>query len=128
MPESKELGGSLFKAVDELEKRVTTIENKEVKTDYRLATLEEKYEKLSDTITSENRETRATMRDTTDKLFAIISNQTQLKGVEDEREFNLEEKKLELKKANTNLLITNIFKLTGAGGILYVIIESLLAK
>lgn len=128
MPESKELGGSLFQAVSELEKRVTTIENQKEKTDYRLTTLEEKYEKLSDTITSENRETRATMRDTTDKLFAIITKQTQQKGAEDEREFNLEEKKLELKKANTNLLITNIFKLTGAGGILYVIIESLLAK
>lgn len=128
MPESKGLGGSLHTVLEELEKRVTKIEGKDEKTHFRLTTLEEKYEKLSDTITSENRETRATMRDTTDKLFAIISSQSVQQSTAEEREFNLEREKLELKKMRTNLWITNIFKTLGTGGILYIIIEAILMK
>ena len=74
MPEEKGGGPSMFETVKNHEERIQVLEEAEKKHEERLKTLEEQSMKLENTIMAENRETRSTMKEQTEKLFTIVEH------------------------------------------------------
>ena len=84
----------------------------------RLRNIEKSYTHLETTILQENRDTRQFFQSTMDKQWDLIKSMGALNEKEKERQHEIKKTKLE---RHTELFL----KLGGAGGILYLIIQSL---
>ncbi|MEQ6855581.1 hypothetical protein AAHH17_13960 [Lysinibacillus capsici] len=112
------------------EKRLQHLEKQDIKQDKRIENIEQSFTKLENTILKENKETRNLFKELTDRQWSLIEGREKAEEAKEirEHELNAAEKKdeLEYKKqkftANMDLLI----RLLTAGGLIYLLIESIL--
>lgn len=100
------------------EHRIRILEESDADKEMRLRNIEKSYTHLETTILQENRDTRQFFQSTMDKQWDLIKSMGALNEKEKERQHEIKKTKLE---RHTELFL----KLGGAGGILYLIIQSL---
>ena len=88
----------------------------------RLQALEKSYDKLSDTVTKENEETRQTMKDQTGRLFDLVERSM---GYQSTRTTQINELKRARLEAYSNIFLKIMGGLFGAGGLIYIVTEHL---
>jgi len=130
MAEKGEL--SLYEKVhrhdEELKSHEERISHLEEDHGQRLSNLEMQFKELKNTITSENQETRTTMREQTAKLFGIVEHAM---GIQSKREESDHERKMQRLKVfgDISLKLSGvILALASSGGILYLLAEKVFFK
>ncbi|NYV68116.1 hypothetical protein HYI36_22830 [Bacillus sp. Gen3] len=108
---------NIYKIKDH-EYRIRILEESDADKEMRLRNIEKSYAHLETTILQENRDTRHFFQSTMDKQWDLIKSMGALNEKEKERQHEIKKTKLE---RHTELFL----KLGGAGGILYLIIQSL---
>ena len=111
----------MFDTVKNHEERISILEEADKKHEERLKKLEEQSLKLENTIMAENRETRSTMKEQTEKLFKLVENAMGFQT-------NQSKQNHELKMLKWNTLSTVLLKVSAAGGLLYVVITEFILK
>lgn len=106
--------------ISSAEERITLLEDADQKHDERLKKLEDSTIRLENTVMAENRETRKTFTQQTEKLFTIVESAM---GYQSNRSTQTHE--FRMMKWNTLSAIFlkisgSLFALLGSGGILYV--------
>jgi DNA mismatch repair ATPase MutS len=81
---------------------------------------------LKNVIYSENRETRETMRGTTDKLFMLIEQMTGQKQASTALEYDYKKASLEIKDKKSQRFWEWFGKAAGAGGVIALVVAALL--
>lgn len=127
MPE-KEGRGSMFETVQNHENRIVILENRDQAQEERLKRLEDQSVKLENTILTENRDTRSTMKEQTEKLFTIVENAM---GYQNNR--TAQDHELKMLKLNTWSTVFLKFAgaigaLGSAGGLIYLVAQHFLTK
>ncbi|MGG0666983.1 hypothetical protein ABE073_00380 [Lederbergia citrisecunda] len=105
--------------IEDHEQRIKTLEENDSDKEVRLRNIEMNYTRLESTILQENRDTRQFFQSTMDKQWDLIKSMGVLNDKEKEREHEIRKTRLE---RHTELFL----KVGGAGGILYLIIQSIL--
>lgn len=100
-------------------RRITDLEEHDKEQDRRIRTLEQNYTKLESTIVQENRETRMIFQSTMDKQWDLIKTRDIAKENASQRDYELQKTKFERR---TELLV----KLLGAGGLIYLMVQSVI--
>lgn len=112
------------------EKRLQHLEKQDIKKDKRLENMEQSFTKLENTILKENQETRNLFKELTDRQWSLIEGREKAEEAKEIREYelNASERKdaIEFKKQKFNAAIELFIKLLTAGGLIYLLIESLL--
>lgn len=112
------------------EKRLQHLEKQDIKKDKRLENIEQSFTKLENTILKENQETRNLFKELTDRQWALIEWREKAEEAKEirEHELNASEKKeeLEFKKQKFTANMELLIKLLTAGGLIYLLIESLM--
>lgn len=121
MPEEKGGGPSMFETVKNHEERIINLEEADKKHEERLQELEKNSIKLENTIMQENRDTRTTMKEQTEKLFLLVENAMGYQSSKTAQDHELKVLKL---KTYTDVFL----KFTAAGGLLYVVITEFIMK
>ncbi|KAA0941627.1 hypothetical protein FQ087_20960 [Sporosarcina sp. ANT_H38] len=113
------IGSSMYDTVKKHDEEIAALKESERLNDERLKKLEDNAVKLENTVMSESRETRTTMKEQTEKLFTIVDKAM---GYQSERTSQTHE----LKMAKISMWATVVFKVGGtlaallsSGGILY---------
>lgn len=113
----------MFETVMDHSDRITNLEEADKKHDERIKRLEDQSVKLENTILTENRDTRTTMKEQTEKLFTIVESAL---GIQSTRSTQSHEYKM----LKWNTLSTVFLKLSGgflallsSGGAIYYIIQ-----
>lgn len=127
MPEN-EGSVSMFETVRNHEDRIVILENRDKAHEERLKRLEDQSVKLENTILTENRDTRSTMKEQTEKLFKIVENAMGYQN-------NKTSQDHELKMLKLNTWSTVFLKISGAvgalgsaGGLIYLVVQHFLSK
>ncbi|WP_418302360.1 hypothetical protein [Lysinibacillus fusiformis] len=111
------------------EKRLQFLEKQDIKKDKRLENMEQSFTKLENTILKENQETRNLFKELTDRQWSLIEGREKAEEAKEIREYelNASERKdaIEFKKQKFNAAIELFIKLLTAGGLIYLLIESL---
>lgn len=120
---SDDKGGvpSMFETVKNHEERIINLEEADKKHEERLQELEKNSIKLENTIMQENRDTRTTMKEQTEKLFHLVENAMGYQSSKTAQDHELKVLKI---KTYTDVLL----KVTAAGGLLYVVITEFIMK
>lgn len=105
--------------IEEHESRIKILEDHDMDKEKRLSRIESSFTHLETMITQENRDTRLFFQSTMDKQWDLIKSMGALNDKEKERQFEIKKTKLE---RHTELFL----KIGGAGGILYVVAQSLI--
>lgn len=105
--------------IDEHEKRIVVLESSEKEMRGRLTNLERDIHQLENTIINENRETRVLFQGTMDKQWDLIKSR-------DEAADRVKEREHEIKKGKLERISDIVLKLVGAGGLIYLFVESLM--
>lgn len=118
-----ERGDSMFETVKNHEERIVSLEEADKKHEERLKTLEEQSLKLENTIMAENRETRSTMKEQTEKMFVLVENAM---GFQTSK--YTQDHELRMLKWNTFSTVFlkvsgGLFALLSSGGAIYYIIQ-----
>ena len=112
------------------EKRLQHLEKQDIKKDKRLENMEQSFMKIENTILKENQETRNLFKEITDRQWQLIEGRDKAEEAKEIREYelNASERKdaIEFKKQKFNAAIELFIKLLTAGGLIYLLIESLL--
>lgn len=119
---------SMFETVQNHENRIIILENRDKAHEERLKRLEDQSVKLENTILTENRDTRSTMKEQTEKLFKIVESAMGYQN-------NKTSQDHELKMLKLNTWSTVFLKFAGAigalgsaGGLIYLVVQHLLTK
>lgn len=119
---------SMYETVKDHEERIQLLEDADVKHDERIKNLEDSTIKLENTIMTENRDTRKTMTQQTEKLFEIVESAMGYQTTQVTQTH-------ELKMLKWNTLSTVFLKITGgifallsSGGVLYFAIQKILGE
>lgn len=107
-------GDSMFKTLEEHTEKLHDHED-------RLKKLEDQSLKLENTILTENRDTRNTMKEQTEKMFTLVENAMGYQS-------NQSKQNHELKMLKWNTFSTVLLKVSAAGGLLYVVITEFILK
>ncbi|MGG2105564.1 hypothetical protein [Lysinibacillus pakistanensis] len=111
------------------EKRLQHLEKQDIKKDKRLENMEQSFTKLENTILKENQETRNLFKEITDRQWQLIEGRDKAEEAKEIREYelNASERKdaIEFKKQRFNATVELFIKLLTAGGLIYLLIESL---
>ncbi len=99
--------------------RLTQLEKFDEDKHRRLKKVEENYDELKETIVTENKEMRLFFQSNMDKQWDLIKSR-------DEQRHDKERMKHELDKTKTERYSDIAFKLFGAGGIVYLIVQNFL--
>lgn len=99
--------------------RIANLEKYDEDKHRRLKEVEESYNQLKEAISDENKETRVFFQDNMNKLWDLIMSR-------DEKTHESRKMKHEINKTKTEKYADIILKLIGAGGIIYLIAQSLL--
>lgn len=135
MPEEKEAPFGMYEkmlkheeALDSHEERIFALEEADRRHEQRLKVLEDNAIRLENTVMSENRETRTTMKEQTEKLFDVVDRAMSFSSTQ-------ETQKHELKMKKWNTVSTILLKAGGgllalltSGGGLYLLIEHFVSK
>lgn len=112
------------------EKRLQFLEKQDVKKSKQLENIEQSYMKLENTILKENQETRNLFKELTDRQWSLIEGREKAEEAKEIRDYelNASEKKdeLEFRKQKFSSYLDLAIKLLTAGGLIYLLIESLL--
>lgn len=112
------------------EKRLQHLEKQDIKQDKRIENIEQSFTKLENTILKENQETRNLFKELTDRQWSLIEGREKAEEAKEIREYELNaaEKKdeLEFKKQKFTANMDLIIRLLTAGGLIYLLIESIL--
>lgn len=112
------------------EKRLQFLEKENIKKSEQLENIEQSFMKLENTILRENQETRNLFKELTDRQWTLIEGREKADEAKEIREYelNASERKdaIEFKKQKFNAAIELFIKLLTAGGLIYLLIESLL--
>jgi hypothetical protein len=111
--------GSMFEKLTEHEGRIVNLEEKDEKHEERLRAIELNYTNLENTILKENRDTRQFFQDTMNKQWDLISGKNKYEDAQNNREYDL-------KKTRIERYSEMILKFAGAGGIVYLVVQSIL--
>lgn len=120
--------GSMFETVKNHEERIQLLEDADEKHDERLKKLEDSTLRLENTVMAENRETRKTMTDQTEKLFTIVESAM---GYQSTRAAQTHEfKMLKWNTLSTVFLkiTAGIFGLLSSGGLIYMAYQQFIEK
>lgn len=109
----------MFDTVQKHSERIEALEEQDRRHDERLKRLEDQAIKLENTVMAENRETRATVVEQNRQLFTLIEGVMGFKQSEASRDH--EYRLLKWDKSTAIVL-----KVMGAGGIMYLIVQSVL--
>ncbi len=127
MPD-KALGSPMFQTVLDHDERIIALEETDRQHDERLKKLEDNAMKLENTVMMESRETRTTMKEQVEKLFAIVE---QAMGYQTARTTQSHE----LRMAKLNTWSTVFLKVSGgivgllsSGGAIYYMLQHFLTK
>lgn len=119
---------SMFETVKNHEERIVDLENRDKEHEERLKRLEDQSIKLENTILTENRDTRNTMKEQTEKLFNIVEKAMGYQNSKSDQDH-------ELKMLKLNTWSTVFLKISGAmgalgsaGGLIYLVIQHFLEK
>ncbi len=119
---------SMFETVKDHEERIGILERVDKEHEDRLKRLEDQSMKLENTILTENRDTRTTMKEQTEKLFSIVESAM---GFQSDRSAQNHE----FKMMKWNTLSTVFLKLSGgllallsSGGAIYYLIQQYFNK
>lgn len=104
--------------IEEHEHRIRELEVNDADKEMRLRNIEKGYAHLETTILQENRDTRQFFQSTMDKQWDLIKSMGALNDKEKERQHEIKKTKLE---RHTEMFL----KIGGAGGILYLFIQSI---
>ena len=111
------------------EKRLQHLEKQDIKKDKRLENMEQSFMKIENTILKENQETRNLFKEITDRQWQLIEGRDKAEEAKEIREYelNASERKdaIEFKKQRFNATVELFIKLLTAGGLIYLLIESL---
>jgi len=111
------------------EKRLQHLEKQDIKKDKRLENIEQSFTKLENTILKENQETRNLFKEITNRQWQLIEGRDKAEEAKEIREYelNASERKdaIEFKKQRFNATVEVFIKLLTAGGLIYLLIESL---
>lgn len=105
--------------IQDHEKRIVHLESSEKEVRGRLTNLERDIHQLETTIVNENRETRLVLQSTMDRQWDLIKQRDEVADRDKERAHEIQKTKLE---RHTEVFL----KIGGAGGILYLFIQSML--
>ena len=121
MPNQEGSGASMYKTMEEHKGILEDHED-------RLKKLEDQSLKLENTILTENRDTRNTMKEQTEKLFHIVENAMGYQNSRTTQDHEL--KMLKLNTWSTVLLKVSgaIGALGSAGGLVYLVVQHFLGK
>lgn len=112
------------------EKRLQHLEKQDIKKDERIENMEQNFLKLENTILKENQETRNLFKEITSRQWSLIEGREKAEEAKEIREYelNASEKKdeLEFRKQKFSSYLELAIKLLTAGGLIYLLIESLL--
>ncbi|WP_339262788.1 hypothetical protein [Lysinibacillus sp. FSL K6-3209] len=112
------------------EKRLQFLEKENIKKSEQLENIEQSFMKLENTILRENQESRNLFKELTDRQWTLIEWREKADKAKEIREYelNASERKdaIEFKKQKFNAAIELFIKLLTAGGLIYLLIESLL--
>jgi len=116
-------GNSMFTTVQNHEERITSLEEADKKHEERLQELEKNSIKLENTIMQENRDTRTTMKEQTEKLFQIVESAMGYQTNQSAQEHEL--KILKWNTISTVFLKASggLFALLSSGGAIYYVIQ-----
>ncbi|MEK4629751.1 hypothetical protein MKZ17_16195 [Solibacillus sp. FSL R7-0682] len=134
MPEN-EGSASMFETVKNHEERITILEknDKELKENFnklsnQILTLESQNTKLENTLLNDNRDTRQTMKDQAEKMFALVENAMGYQNSKSTQDH-------ELKMLKLNTWSTVFLKFAGAigalgsaGGLIYLVAQHFLSN
>lgn len=119
----KDGSASMFETVKDHENRIVNLEKIEKEAAQRIKMVEEQAVKLENTILNENRDTRSTMKEQTEKLFALVENAMDFQSTRTNQSH-------ELKMLKWNTFSTVFLKLSGgllgllsSGGAIYYMIQ-----
>lgn len=111
--------GSMFEKITNHEERIINLEEADKRHEERLRAIENNYTNLENTILKGNRDTQAFFQDLLNKQWELISSKGKYDDAQSQRDYDLRKTKIE---RYSEMLL----KFAGAGGILYILIQSLL--
>ncbi len=121
---------TLERRLTDHEKRLQYLEKQDIKKDEKLENIEQNFIKLENTILKENQETRNLFKEITSRQWTLIEGREKAEEAKEIREYelNANEKKdeLEFRKQKFSSFLDLAIKLLTAGGLIYLLIESLL--
>lgn len=107
--------------LDDHENRLVKLEKSDLEKELRIQKIEDNYLRLENTIMAENRETRDILREGMNKQWELIKSRDDKFAAEAERQHILKKTRIE---RNSEILL----RLLTAGGIIYLLMESLFTK
>lgn len=118
---------SMFDTVQKHEERITSLEERDQKHEERLKNLEDSTIKLENTIMTENRDTRKTMTEQTEKLFGIVDTAMGYQATRSTQTHEFKMLKWNTLSSVFLKIAGGLFSLLGTGGLIwYWVTESLL--
>ena len=111
--------GSMFDTVKQHGEDIELLKQADKLHEERLRSIENNYTNLENTILKENRDTRSFFQDMMNKQWELISSKGKYDDAQNQRDYDLRKTKIE---RYSEMLL----KFAGAGGILYILIQSLL--
>ena len=111
--------GIMYEQLTNHEERIVNLEAADKRHEEELRTIKNNYTNLENTILKENRDTRSFFQDTMNKQWELISAKSKYDDAQNQRDYDLRKTKIE---RYSEMLL----KFAGAGGILYLIIQSIL--
>lgn len=107
--------------LDDHENRLVKLEKSDLEKELRIQKIEDNYLRLENTIMAESRETRDILREGMNKQWELIKSRDDKFAAEAERQHILKKTRIE---RNSEILL----RLLTAGGIIYLLMESLFTK